>query len=192
MSSFFAAYFYLLNHPIFPVTVMPMIWLDRFIGFHAGALSLYLSLWFYLFIAFSLLKERRELLLYGAAAFWLSVTGLGVFLVWPTKIPDFGSTWEHEAAFSFLKNIDASGNACPSMHVAFAVFTAIFLARSLREMHATIFYRASNWVWCLAIAYSTLATRQHVALDAVAGALLGFVIASPGYHWLRRGCGWLR
>jgi membrane-associated phospholipid phosphatase len=33
--------------------------------------------------------------------------------------------------------------------------------------------RLANLAWCLGIAWSTLAIRQHVALDVIAGAALG-------------------
>jgi membrane-associated phospholipid phosphatase len=78
---------------------------------------------------------------------------------------------------SFLKTMDVAANACPSLHAAFAVFTAIWLERQLRELHVGRLVRALNWLWCLGILYSTLATRQHVALDTLAGAALGAVIA---------------
>jgi membrane-associated phospholipid phosphatase len=47
--------------------------------------------------------------------------------------------------------------------------------------------RILNGLWCLAIIYSTLATKQHVALDAAAGAVLGLVVAVPHLYLLR---GW--
>ena len=33
MGAFFVAYFWVLRHPVFPVTVMPLIALDRLVGF---------------------------------------------------------------------------------------------------------------------------------------------------------------
>jgi membrane-associated phospholipid phosphatase len=86
--------------------------------------------------------------------------------------------WSQHPAFAFLKTIDASGNACPSLHVAFAVFTAIWFRHLLREMGAGRFVRALNWLWCLGILYSTMAIRQHVALDVLAGAALGAIVAA--------------
>ncbi len=76
---------------------------------------------------------------------------------------------------------DASGNACPSLHVAFAVFTAVWFGHLLRQMKAGGLARSLNWLWCAGILYSTIATRQHVALDVLAGAVLGAVIAA-GVH----------
>jgi membrane-associated phospholipid phosphatase len=61
--------------------------------------------------------------------------------------------------------------------VAFAVFTAFWFARLLRQMQAGRLAQALNWLWCLGILYSTLATRQHVALDVLAGAALGAIVA---------------
>jgi membrane-associated phospholipid phosphatase len=36
---------------------------------------------------------------------------------------------------------------------------------------------AFNWLWCLGILYSTVAIRQHVVFDVIAGAGLGAVVA---------------
>jgi len=53
----------------------------------------------------------------------------------------------------------------------------------LRELGAPQVVRAGNWLWCMGIVYSTLATRQHVAVDAVAGALLGAIVATPQFRF---------
>ena len=181
MTAFFAIYFRLLKHPLFPVTVMPVIALDRLVGFRPEALPVYLSLWLYIPLAPALLKTRRELGAYGAAAFALSAIGFAVFLVWPTAVPRPAIDWSRHPSFAFLKTVDASGNACPSLHAAFAVFTAIWLDRLLRAMGAGGPARALSGLWCLGIVASTVATRQHVALDALAGVALGAAVAAwPG------------
>jgi membrane-associated phospholipid phosphatase len=69
--------------------------------------------------------------------------------------------------------------------VAFAVFTALWLDRILREMRTGRGLLAFNWLWCVGIVYSTLATRQHVVLDVAAGALLGVVMALAHMRALR-------
>jgi membrane-associated phospholipid phosphatase len=40
-----------------------------------------------------------------------------------------------------------------------------------------------NWAWCIGIVYSTVATRQHVVVDVLAGLVLGGLFA---YVSLRR------
>jgi len=79
---------------------------------------------------------------------------------------------------TFLKNIDASGNACPSLHVATAFFTGIWFQHVLRRFSAPRWVLVINWAWCVAIVYSTVAIRQHVVVDAAAGLLLGGVAAA--------------
>ena len=177
MTAFFVAYFWLLHHPLFPITIMPLTAVDRLIGFQPEALVLYVSLWIYVSLAPALLINRRELVSYGVAAIVLSVIGLGIFLFWPTAVPKSALDWSRQPSFSVLQTVDASGNACPSLHVAFAVFTAIWFEHLLREMKAGGVAQALNWLWCAGILYSTIAIRQHVALDVLAGAVLGAVVA---------------
>ena len=185
MVVFFVAYFWVLNHPLYPVTTMPLTVVDRLIGFRPQALPLYLSLWFYVSLAPALLVDRRELVSYGLAAVGLSIIGLSLFLFWPTAVPASDVDWSRHPAFAFLKSADAAGNACPSLHVAFAVFTAVWFARLLPQLGAGRGLRALNWLWCLGILYSTIATRQHVFLDVLAGAALGAVAAAVHLRWLR-------
>jgi membrane-associated phospholipid phosphatase len=178
MTAFFVVYFWLLRHPAYPVTIMPLTAVDRLIGFWPEALPLYLSLWFYVSLAPALLTDHCELVSYGLAALALSVIGLGLFFFWPTAVPLPEVDWSRHPSFAFLKSADASGNACPSLHVAFAVFTGVWFGRLLRQMSAGGFLRALNWLWCLGILYSTIAIRQHVALDVLAGAVLGATVAA--------------
>ncbi len=176
MTAFFAAYFWLLGHPARPPVIMPLTALDRAIPFQPAALPLYLSLWVYVSLAPSLMLTRGELVCYGRAALLLSLVGLGIFYFWPTAVPAPAVTWADDSLFAFLKNTDAAGNACPSLHVAFAVFTAFEIGRLLRQMSAGRLAHALNWLWCAGIVYSTLATRQHVALDVLAGGVLGLAV----------------
>lgn len=177
IGTFLVAYFWILRHPYFPVTRMPLTALDRAIGFRPETLPIYLSLWVYISFGPALLRSGRELASYGAATLALSLMGLGIFILWPTAVPAFDIDWAQYPSMIFLKNLDLAGNACPSMHVAFAVFTAIWLERLLREMDTVLGIRVLNWLWCAAILYSTVATLQHVVLDVLGGIVLGSIVA---------------
>ncbi len=175
---FFFAYFLLQRFPVYAVTVMPLTAVDRLIPFQPAMLVLYLSLWFYVSLPPALLSTRPELYAYGWIAGGLAVAGLGIFLFWPTSMPvTTGIEWSRYPGFTRLKSVDAAQNACPSLHVAFAVFTGVWLDRLLRKMRISVGERVMNVVWCLGIVYSTLATRQHVAVDALAGTALGLLAA---------------
>jgi membrane-associated phospholipid phosphatase len=180
---FFIGYFRLLNFPIYPVTVVPLTPWDSLVPFTPWMLAIYASLWIYVPLAPVLLPTKKELYALGWEAGGVALIGLGIFLFWPTTIPPLPINWADHPGFEFLKTIDASGNACPSLHVAFAVFTAIRVHETLRAVGARPRLHAANWLWCLAIAYSTLAIKQHVILDVIAGAVLGTLGGLA--HWTR-------
>lgn len=175
---FFGAYFYLLKDPAYPTTVMPITLPDRLIGFQPLALPMYLSLWVYVSLPPALLATRRELHGYGLAMAGTCLAGLMVFYFWPTVVPAANIDWAQYPDVDFLKSMDASGNACPSLHVATAVFSGIWLHHLLRRFGAPLWILSFNWAWCIGIVYSTLATRQHVAVDVLAGLVLGLLAAT--------------
>jgi len=169
---FFYAYFWVMRHPFSTVTVMPVTWIDDLVSFLPQSFLLYVSLWVYVSLGSVFAKDARELAAWCAASFAMIVVGLAIFLVLPTKIPDPAIDWSLYPSLQFLKTIDASGNACPSLHAAFAMFAAVVLHRQLTAVRAPRALLACNVLWCLGILYSTIATRQHVALDVIAGSLL--------------------
>jgi hypothetical protein len=179
MTAFFYAYFWLLQHPARPPLVMPLTFVDRWVPFTPAALPLYLSLWVYVSLAPALAVKPAQLRSWALGAISLSICGLLLFYLYPTAVPPPGVTWSDDSLFAFLKNTDAAGNACPSLHVAFAVFTAFVFVRLLPPLGAGRTARALNWLWCGGIVWSTLATRQHVFIDAAAGALLGAIFGVP-------------
>lgn len=185
MATFFPAYFWVLHHPFFSVTLMPLTVLDRLIDFEPAALPVYGSLWVYVALGPALMKNLRELVAYGLAALALSVVSMGIFILWPTAVPVFAIDWTRYPSILFLKDVDMASNACPSLHVAFAVFTAIWLERLLRELKVPVTPRLISGLWCLGILYSTIATRQHVVLDVLAGAVLGALVAAA-HSWALR------
>jgi len=174
---FFCAYFYLLKQPAYPAVVMPITFLDQLIGFQPMALPMYISLWLYVSLPPALLATRHELYGYGLAMAGICFAGFLVFYFWPTVVPVAHIDWTQYPNMDFLKSIDASGNACPSLHVATAAFSAVWLHHLLRRFGVPQWLIIFNWLWCIGIVYSTLATRQHVAVDVLAGLGLGMLAA---------------
>jgi len=176
---FFVGYFALLRHPAFPVLQMPLTVVDAWVPFQPAALPLYLSLWVYVGIPPGLLPGLRPLVVYGLWAAALCVAGLGCFYFWPTAVPPPSVDLARHPSFALLKGVDAAGNACPSMHVAAAMFTMLQLQALLGRLRWPAPLGWLNIAWFAAIAYSTLAVKQHVLFDVIAGALLGFLFALP-------------
>jgi len=177
---FFYAYFWAMRHPLAAVTVMPVTWVDELIGFQPLSFPLYVFLWVYISLGTALAKDLRELAAFGLASLAMSAVGLAIFMFLPTRVPDFAIDWSLYPSMQFLKAVDVAGNAFPSLHAAFCVFTAVVLHAQLGAIGSARWLRGGNLLLCAGILYSTVATRQHVALDAVAGAVLGGV-ASLAY-----------
>ncbi|HJW01966.1 MAG TPA: phosphatase PAP2 family protein [Azospira sp.] len=186
MTLFFLGYLYLLRHPLFPVTVMPTIFLDGLVPFLPGALPVYLSLWIYVSLPPALLGTREELFAFGWQAAGLCLAGLVCFLLWPTAVPTTALDWNGFPGSGILQGVDAAGNACPSLHVATAVFSGVWLHRLLGETRSPRALQLVNFGWCGAIAYSTLAIKQHVALDMLAGTALGLAAAAYSIYAMAR------
>ena len=177
IAAFMFVYFTLLRHPHFRVTQMPLTALDRSIGFAPWSLFLYATLWVYISLVPGLLWSWNEMREYLLQVTLLSLLGFAIFLFWPTAVPAALIDWSSHPAVAFLKSVDAAGNACPSLHVAFAVLSAVWLQRLLTHLRMPRSVHLGNWLWCLGILYSTLATKQHVALDLYTGVAMGLAVA---------------
>lgn len=180
---FFVGYFYVQQQPAFAPATMPLTWLDAHIPFQPYALGAYLSLWIYVGAGPGLQKTSADILEYALWIGTLCLVGLGIFYLWPTEVPHRPLAPSDSAIFAMLWQVDSAGNACPSMHVAAAVFTAIRIADVLRETRSPMWLRMLNLAVCAAICYSTLAIKQHVVLDLVAGAALGAVFGLLSSRW---------
>ena len=149
----------------------------------------YASLWVYLSLAPSLLLGLRELLAYGFWIVALCAAGITIFYFWPTQVvlnnADHARYWGYAA----LRGVDAGGNACPSLHVATAAFTVFWFDRVIKDMNLGTTGRALNVLWFAAIAWSTMATKQHVAIDVVTGFVLGMLFAMASL-WRRPLVSW--
>ena len=177
MAIFFWAYFWVLRNPLFPTTVMPLIELDAWIPFTPLAFPIYASLWFFVSLPPALLVNTRMLACYTQWMTAMCLFCLGIFWLLPTGVPPAIVDWSLYPSIAFIKDADAAGNACPSLHVASSVFSAFWLDRVFRVVRVPLVLRWLSGGFCLAILWSTMATRQHVAIDVLAGTTVGLVFA---------------
>ena len=177
MTVFFTAYIYLLKNPSGPVTLMPLTMVDQWIAFEPWSLPVYLSLWLYVSLPPALMETREDVIQFGFCIGLLCLIGLGIFYVWPNAVPPTNIDWAQHPGASFLKGVDAAGNACPSLHVGTAVFAGLWLDWMMPKTPKSRMFRWVSIVWCVAIAYSTMATKQHVAIDVACGGALGALMA---------------
>lgn len=156
---------------------MPEIALDRWIAFTPASYPVYVSLWVYVSLPPALMSNFRALLHHGLWVAALCLFCLTLFWLFPTQTPDFGVDWSLYPELATIKGIDAAGNACPSLHVAAAVFSALWLDRLMSVITTPIWLRGISLAHCLAIGWSTMASLQHVAVDVLAGAAVGLIFA---------------
>ena len=187
MGIFFYSYFAVLHSPIGAVTLMPLTWADDWIAFWPPAFYLYASLWVYTALVPALQPSLLRLVAYGCGIGSLCLSALVIFSFFPTAVPYEFSSWFTDPSLSLLRSLDQAGNACPSLHVATAVFTAMAMNQLLRDLEAPPWVQQASWLWCGLIVYSTMAIKQHVLWDVLAGVVLGVF-----FGWLySRFEGWL-
>jgi hypothetical protein len=189
MVLFFWAYFAVLRNPLSPPTVMPLIGLDDWIPFCPQAFPVYASLWVYVSLPPAFFRSFLPLALYGVWIAGLCLFCLALFWIFPTAVPAFAIDLAAHPELAVLRGLDLAGNACPSLHVATAVFSAFWLDRFFQRMMAPMAVRSLSVLHCLLILWSTMAVRQHVALDVLAGIVVGAVFAGLSFLSIDRATG---
>jgi membrane-associated phospholipid phosphatase len=150
-----------------PLSLSPSA-VDRVIPFMPWTIAVYLSQFGILFLALWRARDVRPALTAAAVA---TMVAAMIFIVAPTAI---ARPQTDNAAFAALWTFDVATNCFPSLHVALAMIAAAFWPyRRWRPAAAS---------WAIAIAASTLTTKQHYALDILGGAVLG-VIAIRASQW---------
>src|SRR6185295_3228886 len=85
------------------------------------------------------------------------------------------------AVFGIADAINLERNYLPSLHVAFAFTAAAAFATRGGRAGAVLLFG-----WAIAVAASTLLTRQHFIVDVVAGIVLAFLCWRLATQWARR------
>lgn len=182
---FFRAYFWVMENPNATPFTVPTTAIDHLIPFSIVGLPIYLSLWVYVSLAPALLNSLRALLNYGLWISLMCAVCLMFFWFFPTATPPAEIDLSRYPSMAFLR-VDTGLNAFPSLHVASAVFTSVWLRTLLRKIDAPSYIRALNIIYCLLIIWSTMAVRQHVFWDAISGTLIGLLFAILSIRHMHR------
>jgi membrane-associated phospholipid phosphatase len=134
---------------------------DRAIPFAPWTIAIYLSQFAILFLALWRARDATPAFVAIAVATLISAV---IFILYPTTIIRPPT---QNAAFRALWLFDVPTNCFPSLHVALAM-----IAAALWPDRAT---RRIAIIWSIAIAISTLTTKQHYAIDVVGGAAVGTI-----------------
>jgi membrane-associated phospholipid phosphatase len=158
------------NHfHLFTPQLLSMSWIDDAVPFLPNSLWLYLSEYVFFIAVFALCKDMANANKYLYSFLALQIVSVAIFLVWPTTFPrdQFPLPADLNAithfAFTSLRQTDSPASCCPSLHVS-SVFLSSFIYLDDQRRKFPFFF-----LWAALIAVSTLTTKQHYLIDAIAG-----------------------
>ncbi len=147
------------------------------IGFNPTWIWPYQSAYLLLTIIPWVAESPVELQRYARGFVLLSCAGFACFLFWPVAGPRPVEA-PADALYRFMLRYDRATNTFPSLHVGLTTYTVLFGVRTSRgrlPAWARGVLIAIAVAWAAAIDYATIATKQHFAVDVLAGALLAWV-----------------
>jgi membrane-associated phospholipid phosphatase len=171
---FWLGYGFLARHTFFPVWTPPQTWLDAAIPFQPEPWGwIYLSQFTFTSALPWWLDTRRALRRYVVGVGVLCGVSFCFFLLLPVASPrpvEFATT----TAMTWIAGYDGAFNAFPSLHAGFLVYLGALAARMFGRRLPAAWWALMS-LWGVAILYATIATRQHYAVDLVAGGALGWL-----------------
>lgn len=177
-------YFWLQRHPLFPVVELTPSWFDRSIRFDVTWVWAYQSLYLLTPIAPWLATDLQMLRRYALGLAGVSLACDLVFLAWPTTVARPVSE-VMTPLYGLLVSYDRPGNALPSLHAALAAYSALCCAPLVAASRRPRLWGGLLLTWVAFIIYATLATKQHVAVDALAGISIGVLGYAAAFRLAR-------
>ena len=169
---FWSGYSVLGHAAVFPLWQPPMMWIDLAIPYRPEPWGwIYLSQFLFTGTLPWLIESRDGLRRYVFGLILIVAVSFLIFFLWPSASPR-GSLTAQSGSMSLILGYDGKYNAFPSLHAAFLVYMAALAFRMFDKLR-TFGFVLFCIIWGLGILYSTIATRQHYAIDLVAGGVLG-------------------
>jgi hypothetical protein len=171
--AFGAAYFSLQRFPLFVPQTLPLTSVDRAIGFHPEAIYAYQSVYLLIPLFPFMAQTRPQLMRYALGFAWLCGISFLIFALVPVACPRPDGETE-VAMFRLMTSYDGKINSIPSLHVGLAAYSVLYgnqLAQNARSLRPLVWIGAA---WTVLIAYATLATKQHYAVDLPPGVVLAW------------------
>ena len=170
-------YFLLQRGTLFPLRTLPRTGLDAWIGFD--------PVWVWVYATIAVLvpllplqaTSREELVRYAKGLALLCAACFAIFLLFPVEGPRPLAPPD-QASYRALISVDSPTNSMPSLHAALTLYSFLFGHRVLRNVLGSAgraAYALGAVAWTGAILYSTLALKQHWALDLPPGLALAWL-----------------
>ncbi|MDB6064194.1 MAG: phosphoesterase, PA-phosphatase related protein [Pedosphaera sp.] len=171
---FWGPYLFLSRHALLPVHSLPMMSVDKWAGFQPHPWAwIYESNFLLAGIVPWLITTREGLRRYALGFAMMAGVSFVIFALFPVASPR-PANLESSPFLIFITRVDGPLNAFPSLHAGCVVYT-LALVRRLFGQRLNYFVAAMLLVWAGLILFATLATKQHYAIDLLAGGLIGGV-----------------
>jgi membrane-associated phospholipid phosphatase len=149
----------------------PFLAVDREIPFMARSIWLYGSHFLFVFLSLWLVRDEQRLDRVFYSMMLGTVLAFVFFLLYPTELAVQKVSGEGPTGWLWtsLQSVDKPRNCFPSLHCCLATLGALSLSS-----------RGWGWrilagLWAGGIAFSTLATKQHVLVDVIGGVVLALI-----------------
>lgn len=139
---------------------------DDLIAFEPRWTAVYQSLYLFLPLPW-LCTSAAELRRYISGFFAVTAVAFLCFVLFPVEGPRPATALD-DALYKLVVTYDRNVNTVPSLHVALTVYTLLLAFRIARSGAARLFATT----WALLIVFSTMAIKQHWAVDVAAGVAL--------------------
>lgn len=170
---FWSFYLFLSRHSLFPVHTLPMTWIDHWAGYRPSPWAwIYESIFLLTGVAPWLIVSRAELRCYLVGFTLLSAVSFILFVLFPVASPR-PAHLESNAFLIFITQVDGPLNAFPSLHAGCLVYN-LAVIRHLFGRRLSPWVGMALLIWAGLILFATLATKQHYAVDLLAGGLVGW------------------
>jgi membrane-associated phospholipid phosphatase len=170
-------YFVLGRIQEFPLCELPVTPLDDWVDFDPRWIWPYLSIALLVPLSPLLATGRECLRRYARGLALLCLICFASFLLFPVEGPRPQMLPDHDM-YRLLVSYDSPSNSLPSLHAGLTLYSMLFAFRVLRDAvgrRGRFAIVAVGSTWGAVILYATLATKQHWAIDLVAGLLVAFL-----------------
>lgn len=156
---------------------LPYTCVDMALPFMEWTFWIYISDYLFLALAGFLMPDYKHLFRFCKAFFITVFFHFGIFFVCPTytcRAEILGNDISSHLG-RIVYSLDEITNCFPSLHVSLTFLAAFVVVKSYRSLFVPSF------LWSIAIAISTMTTRQHYFYDVLSGAIVAIVVFTLCY-----------
>lgn len=171
------------RHHLFEPQILEMGWLDQRVPLIPWTIWVYFTEYVIFIVSWLAANSDVQRTRYFFSYMTILIVSCTIFVFWPTTFPradfpldSFPDSLSKDAFIFLRTHMDTPANCVPSLHVSSCLIAALVFLRQSKTLF-TIFF-----VWFLAVAASTMTTKQHYFVDIWTAVLLTVVCYWIFFH----------